>query len=571
MGRVDIRSLIGRAETALSINATRDALDPVNQVLAAAPADARAHCMLGRVALALGQLQAALAPLRHAASLNPIPEHRFWHQLCLGQLAPREEALAHLSTASGLRPGTRSAAMALGLAFEHQEDHEQAAGCLHAATLLDPDRADAHDAHGRVRYALGQDEAAVEAYTAAARCDPSEARFHLDLSAALYRLGRFEKARAAAAEAIAINPDFAAAHENLAHTLLDLNRSVEAIDAYRTAITLSPDDPKPRFGLSLALLKRGDYANGWANYENRWHGERCLRSDLTAPLWQGEALQGRTILLWGEQGLGDMLQFVRFATPVAQRGGRVVLQVPHSLLRLLRMVEGVSEVITDKMPMPPIDLHCPLGTLPHALSIGLDTVPAQSYLRVPPDLRREADAPARAASDPLVVGLVWAGDPRPGNRDVSCIDRRRSMRPAMMASLLDVDDVRFVSCQYGASAEQRAAVGAPLEDALAGVSDFAGTATRLSDIDLLISVDTSIVHLAGGLGMPVWMLSRFDACWRWLEDRSDTPWYPTMRIFRQPEPGDWAAVVGSVRQALIEETRLGSAQTRQSLGLWKPF
>ncbi len=550
-----VGKLICRAEIALSLDAA-DALSLVNQVLAAAPDDARGHCLLGRVALALGQPQAALAPLEYAASSSGTAEHCFWHQLCLSELAPREEALAYLHAASGLRPEIVAAAIALGLAFERLEDREQAAHCLHAATLLDPGRADAHAAHGRVRYALGQDETAAEAYVAAARCDPNNAGHHLNLSAALYRLGRFEEARAAAAAAIAINPDFAAAHENLADALLNLNRSAEAIDAYRTAIELSPDNPKPRFGLSLALLKRGDYPNGWASYEHRWLGKRCLRPDLAAPLWQGEDLHDRTILLWGEQGLGDMLQFVRFTTQVAQRGGRVVLQVPHSLFRLLRSVDGVSEIITDKMPMPPIDLHCPLGTLPLVLSVGHDTIPGQRYLHMPPDLPQAINAPARAVSDPLLVGLVWAGDPRPGNREASCIDRRRSMHPAEMAPLLDVDEVRFVSFQFGASAEQRAATGVPLEDALADVSDFAGTAACLSGIDLLISVDTSIVHLAGGLGRPVWMLSRFDACWRWLEDRADTPWYPTMRIFRQPKPDDWPGVVASVRQALSDEVAL---------------
>ena len=535
------------------MNATREALDLVNQALAADPNNARVHCMLGRVALMLGQVQLALAPLQHATRLNSSSEHRFWHQLCLGQLAPREKAPAHLSTASALRPDTVSAAMALGLAFEKLEDRKQAAQCFYAATLLSPELAETHCAHGRVRYALGDDEIAVEAYVAAIRCDPNNACFRLDLSAALYRLGRFEEARGAAAVAVEIDPEFGAAHENLADALLSLNRSAEAVDAYQTAIALSPDNPKPRFGLSLALLKRGDYANGWINYENRWLGKPCLRPDLAVPLWQGEDLRGRTILLWGEQGLGDMLQFVRFATHVAHRGGRVVLQVPQSLLQLLRMVDGVSEVITDKMPVPPIDLHCPLGTLPLALSIALDTIPGHRYLRTPPGLRQAADAQFRAEPDPLVVGLVWAGDPRPGNRNASCIDKRRLMQPATMAPLLEVDGVRCISFQFGASAEHRAAVGGAVEDALAGVSDFAGTAARLSDIDLLISVDTSIVHLAGGLGLPVWMLSRFDACWRWLENRDDTPWYPTMRIFRQPVPGDWASVINSVRRALIEE------------------
>jgi hypothetical protein len=244
------------------------------------------------------------------------------------------------------------------------------------------------------------------------------------------------------------------------------------------------------------------------------------------------------------------------------------LEVPASLVRLMRCVEGVAKVIACGDPVPPIDLHCPMASLPLAFDLRLETIPASPYLRIPPEASLppgKASHVCRAPSTDragLVVGLVWAGDPRHSEQRLNLVDRRRSTTLEVLAPLLDIDGVRFVSFQFGEARRQLAASKRPVVDGMEDVADFADTAARLVAIDLLISVDTSMVHLAGGLGVPVWMLSRFDGCWRWLERRNDTPWYPSMRIFRQQSPGDWPSVVAEVAYALRNMLRIPKLRGR---------
>jgi hypothetical protein len=237
---------------------------------------------------------------------------------------------------------------------------------------------------------------------------------------------------------------------------------------------------------------------------------------------------------------------------VAARGARVVLEVQDPLVRLLRRVEGVAQIVARSDPIPPIDWHCPMASLPLALNLRLGTIPASPYLHRPLDkIGPPGGAPHHYPGSSnerqgLVVGLVWAGDPRQSEPSPNQIDRLRSTTLDVLTPLLGIDGARFVSFQFGAVRDQLAAAKWPGRRRDGDVRDFANTAARLAGIDLLISVDTSMVHLAGGLGMPVWMLSRFDGCWRWLERRADTPWYPSMLIFRQPFPGDWSSVVAEV-------------------------
>lgn len=220
----------------------------------------------------------------------------------------------------------------------------------------------------------------------------------------------------------------------------------------------------------------------------------------------------------------------------------------------MRCVEGVAEVIASGDPIPRIDLHCPMASLPLVFDLRLDTIPAAPYLHLQQDAgpaeRCRCGSTGSVQCPGLVVGLVWAGDPRPSQPALNLIDRRRSTTLEVLAPLLDIDEVRFVSFQFGEARRQLAALQLPIADALDGVKDFTDTAVRLMGIDLLISVDTSMAHLAGALGIPVWMLSRFDGCWRWLEQRDDTPWYSSMRIFRQPSAGNWSSVVAEVGTAL---------------------
>jgi tetratricopeptide (TPR) repeat protein len=546
---VAISEQIDRAAADLSACRPRDAFERVRSVLAKHADYPRALGVLGQIAVFTDHPAAGLAPLQRAAALDPRLEHRVWLALCLAKLGCAEDAVRVITACIETIPPTGNAHFAVAMVFHVLGLHEEAARFYGNCIALDAGRTDARHRYARALQAAGQTAAAIDAYMEVIRNGSSaEADYHTDLSSALSDLGRFEEARIAATTAVGLNPACAVALNNLGHALQSLNRSAEAVLAYEKAIELCDTYAKARLGHALALLKCGNFERGWQQYEWRWQNGQMTRPDLGVPVWRGEDVSRRTILLCAEQGLGDTLQFVRFAPLVASRGARVVLEVPAPLVRLLRCVDGVAEVIAAGDRVPPIDLHCPMASLPLAVGLRLETIPASPYLHVAP---RERVQPG------LVVGLVWAGDPRLSDPSLNLIDRRRSTTLDVLAPLFDVEGVRFVSFQFGEARAQLAATKWPIIDAMDGVTDFADTAARLATVDLLISVDTSMVHLAGGLGMKVWMLSRFDGCWRWLEQRSDTPWYPSMRIFRQPSPGDWSSVVADVGAALRTVVRDG--------------
>ncbi|WP_158744540.1 tetratricopeptide repeat protein [Acidisphaera sp. L21] len=553
---MDVPAELALAEAELAGGLLHPALARVSAVVRHDPDHPQALGLAGKIAIFMNQPESGLAALQRAIMLNPTSDSRVWLSLCLERLGRRIEALEHLDIAVECLPQTAGAHFAIGLLLENLNCFDRAARLYLAAIALDAGHADAHHHHGRVLHALGQFDAAIGSYQAALDHGANKASVYTDLSSALSNLGRFDEANRAGEIAVAMDPDAADAQNNLAHSLLNLNRSAEAVRVYERALVLRPEYARAHFGHALALLKCGDFARGWAAYEWRWRDCQTPRTDLAVPAWRGEAIGGRTILLHAEQGLGDTLQFVRLASVVAARGGRVVLQVPRPLARLLRSVDGVAEVIASGDPLPPIDLHCPVASLPHACALRLDTIPTRPYIQVSSAenaqngaaLRRWATGPVEHSA--LVVGLVWAGDPRPHDPNSNLVDRRRSTTLASLAPLFDVTGVKFVSFQLGKAQQQIAGFGRPLIDGMVGVTDFVDTAARLAGTDLLISVDTSIVHLAGALGLPVWMLSRFDGCWRWLERREDSPWYPTMRIFRQSASGDWPGVVAQASDAL---------------------
>lgn len=349
-------------------------------------------------------------------------------------------------------------------------------------------------------------------------------------------------------------PGHGGALSSLGNTLRAMGQLDAALDAHDRAIAAAPahgpDHAVFRFHRATTLLAAGAFAEGWPEYEWRWRRPGHPPRFATAP-WRGEPLAGRTILLHHEQGLGDTLQFARYAPLVAARGGRVILHVQPPLVRLLRTLPGVAEV-TGHPPLPPFDCHCPLMSLPHAFGTTLDTVPTPTaYLHADPARvaawRRRWQAHAPRHGGPL-VGLVWAGLPNLDDWQARLIGQRRSLGPADLAGLAGSPGVRFVSLQKDLAPPPIA--GLTLIDVMTEMNDFADTAALVASLDLVISVDTAVAHVAAGLGRPVWLLSRYDGCWRWLRDRSDSPWYPTLRLYRQSRPHDWSETIARVRNDL---------------------
>lgn len=336
-----------------------------------------------------------------------------------------------------------------------------------------------------------------------------------------------------------------------------------ALGRFGRALELRPEDPAARLGQAMALLHLGDYAEGWKEYGWRWRvpairaAIRAAMPALPCPRWQGEDLAGRSILLWAEQGFGDTLQFIRYAPLVRRLGAAVYVRCPAELRRLFSRIPGVTvleEGQEETQPAPAVDFHAPLMDLPHLFGTGLDDIPfADSYLEADPALV-QAWRGRLAVHPGFRVGLVWAGNPRRHNPSANALDRRRSIGLEEFAILGGMAGITFFSLQKGQGGEdlRHPPPGLQIIDPMDDVADFADTAALLANLDLLVTVDTSVAHLAGALGRPVWMLSRFDGCWRWLSDREDSPWYSSMRIFRQTEAGNWGPALQRLRQALEE-------------------
>jgi tetratricopeptide (TPR) repeat protein len=485
----------------------------------------------------------------------------------------------------------------LAYALNALQRHDEALACAERALVMQPKFADASNNRGNALAALNRPLDALASYERALSLAPELAAAWSNRACVLRDLGRYADALDSCDQALALQPKYPDAWSNRGNVLGDLNQPHEAqrcyqralelapgfvdawnnlglaqvdlnqreaaLSSYERALALNPASVEAHWNQSLCLLQMGCFDTGWREYEWRWERSRIKagKRAFAQPLWLGDfPLDGKTILLHAEQGLGDTLQFCRYATLVARLGAKVVLEVPGALLRLLSTLDGVDQLVEAGQPLPPFDCHCPLLSLPLAFSTNETSIPAATpYLFAQPSAvgewreRIERDPVTDTdASRPLKVGLVWAGENRAQVAELRKIDARRSLAFEQFAPLLDVPNVSFFSVQKGAAAPQLAesARRERVADYTELLHDFADTAALVASLDLLISVDTSTAHLAGALDKPVWILNRFDTCWRWLLERSDTPWYPSGRLFRQPALGDWGSVIDAVRDAL---------------------
>lgn len=363
--------------------------------------------------------------------------------------------------------------------------------------------------------------------------------------------------------AIAQDPCFVQALYNLANALVQSGRSQEAVEVVHALLRCDAEHADAHWLLGMLLLLHGDYLDGWKEYEWRWQAKAFLAKipALGRPLWDGSPLGGKTLLIQMEQGRGDMIQFIRYAPIAAAMGGRVVVRAVPDLVPLLLTAEGVSQVVDQNEALPDFDVYIPAMSLPHVLGTTLDTIPSQvPYLR--PDPRRtEAWNREMPTDGRFRIGLVWQGSSE--NRD----NENRSCALAEFKPLADLAGVVFYSLQIGAGTEQLLPTADSLDilDVSDRIHDFADTAALIENLDLVISVCTSVAHLAGAMGRPVWTLLHFASDWRWLLERRDSPWYPSMKLFRQEAPGDWAGLIAKVRQELAQ--MLASAEFHNQRGI----
>ncbi|HEV2334701.1 MAG TPA: tetratricopeptide repeat protein, partial [Stellaceae bacterium] len=544
------------------------------------PSHAGARHLLGIIAIQRGDHRHAVELLRQSISLDPNAEQAHNNLgIALAGLGRLDEAIASMVDATRLNPGFAVAHFNLGSVLQRANRVEEAADSLRRAIGAKPDYFDAHLHLGNALYQHKQFDAAVASYRNALELSPDSPMAHFGLGSALKSLQRLDEAVASFSRAVALKPDWEEAHNSLGNALGALGDDETAIETFERALALKPDyadahnnlgvvlQKQNRIGgallsyhrcellrpdhadlhlnMALAYLIAGDFANGWREYEWRYQSKERPPRKLPQPLWTGEDLADRTILLHYEQGFGDSIQFMRYAPLVAARGARVVLEVPAALVRLAASLPGVAQVVPAGAALPPFDFHCHLLSLPERFATDLATIPAKT-----PYLTPRADAFARwqqriGGGPALKVGLVWAGNPKHLNQ------RGRSLALERLAPLFELPDIRWFSLQVGEYAGDVARLPAgTIVDLSDGLADFAETAAAIANLDLVVAVDTAVVHLAGALGRPVWAMLAFAPDWRWLLGREDSPWYPSVRLFRQPRAGDWDSVIARVRDSL---------------------
>ncbi len=435
----------------------------------------------------------------------------------------------------------------------HRESKlHEAIGAYRRAVDIDPLLSAAWINLGVALRAIGHPDAAVAALSRGVALNPDDAAAHSNLGNALRACGRLDEAKTAQLRSIRRDPNGAAAHYNLALLLRDLGDLDEAVKLFDRARALGYRQAELLWDRALALLLAGRLKEGFAEYENRWRLAESPPRFPEVPSWEGEDLEGRTLLVHAEQGLGDTLQFVRYLPVLRRSGGRIVLECQTALARLFRespSLAGIEVVARDGRSLPHFDLQIPLLSLPRVMGTDIDSLPAVvPYLSPPTDLPSLGHPMAGPGGRLPRIGIAWAGKPTHRN------DRNRSVPLTAFLPILEIPGLRFYGLQKGPSAMQIEAAGlqALVFDLSPRLQDFADTAGIVKQLDLIISVDTSLVHLAGAIGRPVWTLLPFAPDWRWQLRRGDSPWYPTMRLFRQTSAGDWEELFHRVRHALAD-------------------
>ncbi len=464
-----------------------------------------------------------------------------------------DEAIVSFNRAIQLNEGFAAAYSNLANALRGKGRTREAIAVLRRAIELNPEFTAAHNNLGIVLRDAGQLDEAIGAYRRAIEIDPNNADAQCNLGITLSDRDLLDEAIIAYRRAVEIRPDFAEAFNNLGTALKDNAQLEEAVGAFDRAIELNPPYAAAHWNRALTWLLLGDYRRGWAEYEWRLEVPSIVGTrKFDRPRWDGSDPAGKTIFLHPEQGFGDMIQFVRFIPRLIERGAKVILESPPELVRIFH---GFGEVLNPGQLIPPHDVHCPLMSLAGIFGVTAESIPAPiPYLKPEPRWVAEWSRRFDSNDDRLRVGLVWGG------RGTHSNDRNRSMKLGQFAPLASVAKAAFYSLQKGAASAEAPAPppGMQLTDWTKELGDFADTAALLQNLDLLITADTAVAHLAGAMGKPVWVLTPAVPDWRWMLEREDSPWYPTMRLFRQKSAGDWPDVLRRVATELAKTAALSS-------------
>jgi tetratricopeptide (TPR) repeat protein len=506
------------------------------------PDFADAYYNMGLVFEAEGQISDAVSCYKNALRINPndAAAHNNLGVL-LQRMGKKDEAIRHFQGSVRIAPGNFKAYYNLGLVLHSQGRFDEAIANYRKAILLNPDYADAYNDLGASLKEKGLLDEAEDCYKKTLQITPGRADTYYNLGIVLKEKGDIDGAITNYERAIRIDPGYLNAYNNLGIAYQDNGQLPRAMECYKKALQIDPDDPVTHWNLSHALLLTGNFEEGWKEYEWRLRVKELPNTILEHPLWDGADISGKTILLYAEQGFGDTIQFVRYARPVAKSGARIILACPKELSALLQDVEGVHQTVGRGDPLPYFDVYCHLLSLPRILGTTIENIPAEvPYITANPFLVKRWSEKMQCDRSRLKIGLVWAGN------------EQRSCSLKSFSPLSQFDNITFYSLQKGEASKE--AKDPPedmrLVDYTDEINDFSDTAALIQNLDLTISADTAVAHLAGALAKPVWILLPFSPDWRWMLGRDDSPWYPTMKLFRRSKTGDWNSLITDIAKNL---------------------
>lgn len=474
-----------------------------------------------------------------------------------------DQTKALCEKAIAMRPNYTAALNNLGNALKSQGSFKEAIHYYEMALTIDPKLVEARNNLGlSMMYGMSAIDTATACFNEVLKQNPDHPQALNNLGITLCHQGLFEEGITCYQKATKINSEYTEAISNLACAFRATGRTDEALKLYEKVIIQKPEFAEAHNNYAMMLLSVGKFDEGFLEYEWRWKTKQLKEAHriFDRPQWIGEDIRGKSLLIHAEQGFGDTLQFGRYAKVAQQLGIRVTLEVPSILVRIMSSMGGLEQVVALGDPLPEFDYHCPMLSLPRAFKTQLDSIPSKTpYLYADnADIKVWKDR-LHSGSNKMRVGLVWAGNPRLHSFDLSSIDRQRSMPSHHLLTLANIENVEFYSLQKDGA---KAPDNFPIIDYMDKCHDFSDTAALISQLDLVISVDTSVVHLAGALGKPVWLLNRYDTCWRWRYNCNDSPWYSNLRQFRQPNYANWTNVMERVRKELdlyVNQTNYASS------------
>lgn len=493
-----------------------------------------------------GRRADAILKFYEAIQLDPnLPQAHHNLGTALAEENRLEEAIATFRRAVELAPTYLQARRGLAISLRNLNRRDEAVRVMREHLHLAPDDPDVLHDLGMLLSELRRPSEAAVLHKHALRLKPNWADAHNGLGLAQLAAGRYAEAEASFEAAVRLDPKFSSAQNNLATAYKEQGRIEEALAQYDLAVRIDPEAPSIRWNRAIALLQAGDHQRGWIEYEWRFRRPATPMRPFQQPLWDGSELHGRTILIHPEQGLGDAIQFARYIPLIKARGGRVILECPSPLAAVLSTCSGIDEMVTEGQQPPAFDVHLPVMSAPRVFQTTLATVPAETpYLHVDP-LRQEHwhSIIAGHSAGRMKIGIAWQGNPH------HQLDQFRSIALEQFRPISQVPGVALFSLQRGPGTEQLDRFGSQLgvieltDRAVTTPNDWADAAAIMKCLDLVITVDTATAHLAGALGVPVWILLSSSPDWRWLTKRSDSPWYPTARLFRQKTLDDWETVM----------------------------